>query len=77
MKVKVYTKDPCPFCNMAKTLLKSKNIDYSEIDVSAKDFDFDGLKEKTKHKTVPQIFINDKFIGGFDELKKHLKNVKF
>ena len=77
MEVKVYTKDPCPFCNMAKTLLKSKNIDYSEIDVSAKDFDFDELKEKTKHKTVPQIFIDDKFIGGFDELKNHLTNVKF
>ena len=77
MEVKVYTKDHCPFCNMAKTLLKSKNINYSEIDVSAKDFDFDGLKEKTKHKTVPQIFIDEKFIGGFTELKQHLTNVKF
>jgi glutaredoxin 3 len=70
MKVKIYSKDWCPFCSMAKTLLKSKLIDFEEIFVDKNDFDFNGLAEKTKMMTVPQIFFGDKFIGGFSELRE-------
>ena len=71
MVFKVYTKKVCPFCNMAKTLLKNKGYEYEEINVEDKGFDFDKLKEETGQMTVPQIFKGDKFIGGFSELKTY------
>ena len=74
MVFKVYTKKVCPFCNMAKTLLKNKGYEYEEINVEEEGFDFEALKEKTKQMTVPQIFEDDKFIGGFDELKTYFSN---
>jgi glutaredoxin 3 len=68
-KVEVYTTPYCPFCVRAKALLKSKGVPFVEIDVS----DDPQLRaEMTKRAggryTVPEIFINDKIIGGCDEL---------
>jgi glutaredoxin 3 len=69
-KVQVYTTTYCPFCTRAKVLLKSKGVAFEEIDVS----DDDELREKMVElsggrRTVPEIFINDKIIGGYDELR--------
>lgn len=70
MKFTVYSANPCPFCTQAKALLKSKNVEFDEI---ALDQDRDLMQEimqKTGHRTVPIIFADDVFIGGFDELRK-------
>jgi glutaredoxin 3 len=69
-KVEVYTTTYCPFCVRAKNLLKRKGVDFDEIDVT----DDDELREKMiemsgGRRTVPEIFINGKIVGGFDELK--------
>ena len=69
-KVEIYTTTYCPFCTRAKSLLKSKNIAFVEIDVT----EDDALREKMielsgGRRSVPEIFINGKIIGGFDELK--------
>ena len=66
--IEVYSTPNCPYCVRAKTLLKSKNINFKEIDVSD---DIESLQKMMKLsglRTVPQIFINDKSIGGYDEL---------
>ena len=68
-KVVVYTTDYCPYCTAAKKLLKSKNVVFEEIDVT----DDEAMREKLAgmtggRVTVPQIFIADKSIGGYDEL---------
>lgn len=68
-KVEVYTTNYCPYCVRAKDLLNRKGKEFSEIDVT----DDMGLREKLVEKaggrrTVPQIFINDEHIGGFDDL---------
>jgi glutaredoxin 3 len=68
MSVKVYTTPYCPYCVRAKNLLKQKGIAYEEINLSGKDDELHALKERTGWRTVPQIFINDKLIGGFNEL---------
>jgi glutaredoxin 3 len=65
--ITLYTTPDCPYCVAAKRLLKQKNLPFEEVDVS-EDKDFDALVEKTGWKTVPQIFIDDKMIGGFREL---------
>ena len=70
MKVLIYTKDNCIWCDRAKILLDSKKISYNEIDLSD---DGERLKFYEKIgdnvKTVPQVFIDDKRIGGFQDLK--------
>ena len=66
----IYSTPSCPYCNMAKQLLSSLGLKYKEIDVSADPEELEQLIEKTKMQTVPQIFINEKFIGGFDDLNK-------
>ena len=73
MKVLIYTKDNCIWCDRAKFLLDSKKISYNEIDLSD---DSERLKfyEKIGNnvKTVPQVFIDDKRIGGFQDLRVFL-----
>ncbi len=66
----IYSTPSCPYCNMAKQLLSSLDLEYKEIDLSANPEELEKLIEKTKMQTVPQIFINEKFIGGFDDLNK-------
>jgi GrxC family glutaredoxin len=66
-KVTVYTTDYCPFCDAAKSFLKSKGIHFEEIDVS-KHEDRVALKKRTGWMTVPQIFIGNHLIGGYQEL---------
>ncbi len=68
MKVVVYTKTHCPYCDRAKALLKSKGQKYEEINLDNDQKQFSDLMAKTGMKTVPQIFINDKCVGGFQEL---------
>ena len=73
MKAVVWSKDACPFCDQAKNLLKLKGIDYEERNVS-RDWTREQLLEAVPDaRTVPQIFLDDQLIGGFTELRKHLK----
>jgi len=66
--VVVYTTAYCPYCIQAKKLLDQKEVNYTEINLEGKWDELAALKEKTGMRTVPQIFINHKLIGGFQEL---------
>lgn len=68
--VTVYTTSVCPYCVQAKTLLKNKGVDYQEINMQTlSGDDRTALMTKTNnYRTVPQIFIGEEFIGGFDQL---------
>lgn len=68
--VKVYTTPICPYCMQAKTLLKNKGVDFEEIGMhDLSPADRQALMQKTNnYRTVPQIFIGDTFVGGFDQL---------
>jgi glutaredoxin 3 len=69
-RVRMYTTLICPYCIRAKMLLKAKGVAYEEIDVSG-DHDTRAwlVKATGGRRTVPQIFINDESIGGFDEMR--------
>mgnify|MGYP001619351560 CR=1 FL=1 len=69
MKVIIYSKKVCPYCDRAKRLLQNKGVAFEEILIDGQHELYQELKEKTGHMTVPQIFIGDKFIGGYDDLK--------
>ncbi|MBH1969908.1 glutaredoxin 3 [Moraxellaceae bacterium AER2_44_116] len=66
--VVIYTTSICPYCVRAKMLFQRKGVSYEEIDVSRDNELRLKLIEQTKQRTVPQIFINDKHIGGCDDL---------
>ena len=73
MKAIVWSKDACPFCDQAKNLLKLKGIEYEERNIS-RDWTREQLLEAVPDaRTVPQIFLDSELIGGFTELRKHLK----
>jgi len=68
-KVEIYTTPICGFCFRAKSLLTKKGVEFEEIDVM-----MDGarkaemIKRANGGRTVPQVFIDDRHIGGCDEL---------
>lgn len=68
-KIEVYSTAVCPYCVSAKNLLKSKGLEWNEVridmDPSARDA---MLARSGGRRTVPQIFINDHHVGGFDDL---------
>lgn len=65
----VYSSNRCPFCDRAKDLLNSKGVAYSEIRVDLDSEEFNNMLAKSNgRRTVPQIFINDYHVGGFDDL---------
>lgn len=68
-QVTVYSTNMCPYCVRAKQLLERKGIEYKEVNLSkeAPEVRLE-LMQKTNYRTVPQIFIKEKFIGGFDQL---------
>lgn len=70
-KVEVYSTTYCPYCVRAKALLDAKDVDYQEIDVTGDDDARIALVTKSGgRKTVPQIFINDQPVGGYDDLRQ-------
>lgn len=69
--VKIYTKTVCPYCSSAKALFKSLGVNYEEINLEGQDELRAKLsQENNGFRTVPMIFIGDKFIGGFDDANK-------
>lgn len=67
-RVQVYTTDYCGFCVRAKALLTRLHIAFDEIDVSEDSHKRDWLVKTSGQRTVPQIFIDGRSIGGFVEL---------
>jgi glutaredoxin 3 len=68
-KIIIYTTPVCPYCTMAKRLLTHKGITtWTDIDASKSREVWQEMQEKTGRRTVPQIFIGDVHVGGFDDL---------
>lgn len=75
-KVIVYSKEQCPYCVMAKKLLASKNVEFTEIRVDLDAQKLEEMMRLSNQRTVPQIFINDQSIGGYDDLAALAKSGK-
>lgn len=67
-KVTIYTKDYCPYCDRAKEYFSSRGITFEEIDVTRDPQAYAQLRERTRHMTVPQIFIGEQFVGGYTDM---------
>lgn len=68
-KVEIYTKFTCGFCFRAKTLLENRNVSFEETDITMGGEKREEMIQRSGGRTtVPQIFINDRHIGGSDDL---------
>ena len=68
-RVVIYTTNYCPYCSGAKALLRSKNVSFDEIDVTDDPERRAEMERLAHRRTVPQIFIDGKGIGGFDDAR--------
>ena len=67
----IYSTLTCPYCDSAKALLDAKGLSYQEINVEKDPVKLKEMLSKSNgRKTVPQIFIDEKHIGGFEDLKR-------
>ena len=67
-KIQMYTSANCAYCVAAKNLLKSKGLDYEEIRVDLDASRREEMLVRAQRRTVPQIFVNDRLVGGYDDL---------
>jgi len=73
MKAVVWSKYHCPYCDQAKALLRQKGIPFEEKKIGD-GYSKEELSEAVPGaRTVPQIFLDDKLIGGFTELREYLQ----
>ena len=70
VRVEVYTTQMCPYCVAAKRLLKERGIPFTEFDVAQDDALRADVMQRSGRRTVPQIFIDGRSIGGFEELRE-------
>ncbi|WP_029151686.1 glutaredoxin 3 [Methylovulum miyakonense] len=75
-EILIYTTKICPYCIMAKRLLDKKGVTYNEINVDGNPGLREAMMQKTRRRTVPQIYIGDLHVGGFDELYSLEQNKK-
>jgi glutaredoxin 3 len=76
-QVKMLTSPTCGYCHAAKNLFEQRGIEYQEIDLINDSEQAQQLLTQSGQRTVPQIFINEKSIGGYTELTQLLKNSEF
>ena len=74
MKAIVYSKAQCGYCDMAKNLLEQKGIEFEEKRIDSNVAILDELKEKVPSvRSVPQIFLDNEHVGGYNELRNKLQ----
>lgn len=67
-RILVYRTPWCPYCDQAHALLESKGVPFEEIDVEAHPEQREEMIRRSGRRTVPQIFIGERHIGGCDDL---------
>jgi glutaredoxin 3 len=67
-KVEIYTTQWCPYCHAAKSLLDRTGVDYDEIDAQDRETRAAMIQRAHGRRTVPQIFVGDRHLGGYDEI---------
>jgi len=73
ISIKIFSTKYCGYCARAKDFFQSKGLQFTEVDLTENSEELNRLVQKTGHKTVPQIFFGDRFVGGYTELMESLK----
>jgi glutaredoxin 3 len=73
-KVTVYTTDPCSFCLRVKALLKSRNVEFDEVNLAKDPAGRIELARRTGMMSFPQVLVGDRVVGGYSEVQKAADN---
>ncbi|HEY2718958.1 MAG TPA: glutaredoxin domain-containing protein [Solirubrobacteraceae bacterium] len=73
-KVTVYTTEPCSFCSRVKALLKARDVDFAEVNLSKDPAGRIELARKTGMMSFPQVLIDERVIGGFADVQRALES---
>ena len=76
LKIEIYSKNNCTYCDSAKNLLKQKNYDYVEKSVEDPAVLAELLKRHSTARQMPQIFINNQWVGGYTGLQAAIKQIE-
>jgi len=76
-EVTIYSKDQCPWCERAKSLLELHNVTYNEIKIGREITREEFLEQFPNTRTVPQIYVGETRVGGYDDLSASIKNGSF
>ena len=76
-EIKIYTTLVCPYCVAAKNFLKSKGLAWSEIRVDTDPAEREKMVATTRRTSVPQIFVGDTHVGGYDDMMALHREGKF
>ena len=76
-EIKIYTSSPCSFCSAAKHLLDSRGYQYKEISLQDNQDLMIEIVQKSGQRTVPQIFVGEHSVGGYQELLAAITNNEF
>ena len=74
MKALMWSRYECPYCDQARALLKSKGYEIEERKIGDGFTKEELLESVPTARTVPQIFLDGKYVGGFDDLRQHFQN---
>ena len=69
-RIEIYSTAHCPWCSRAKALLRDRGLDFEEIDIDSDQAHALEMIARSGQRTVPQIFVDDEPIGGYDELSR-------
>jgi glutaredoxin 3 len=72
--IEIYTSRTCGFCYMAKELLQSRGLKYTEYDVTLDEAKRQEMVQRSGRRTVPQIFVDGQSVGGAHELSQLLRD---
>ena len=67
-KVEIYTTQWCPYCHAAKSLLDEKGVEYEEVDADNPETRMAMVQRAHGRRTVPQIFVGETHVGGYDDM---------
>ena len=67
-QIQLYTSQLCPYCQRARRLLERKGVSYEEIRVDLEPARWDEMTRRSGRDTVPQLFIGERHVGGFDDM---------
>ena len=76
-EITIYSTLVCPYCVAAKNFLKSKGLEWKEVRIDLDPVERDKMMAKAKRTSVPQIFVGDVHVGGYDDMMAMHREGKF
>lgn len=72
--IRIYSTKTCPYCVKAKSFLSREGFTFEEVDLTDRPDEIEKIKARTGHRTVPLIFVDEKFVGGYTDMMSQIQS---